>query len=118
MEEHKTHLQGGSRSRETANLERHHVHLAERQKKDLVARLKSVEGHVRGVQKMVEEDEYCVDILKQTRAVQKALDKVNAILLENHLHNCATTVIRSGEPKERERVITELLEVFDATGVL
>lgn len=98
--------------------EKHHTHLDPHKKEDLVSRLRSVEGHVRGVERMVQEDEYCVDILKQTRAVQGALDKVNALLLENHLQNCASTVIRSGTPQERERVITELLDVFETTGNL
>lgn len=98
--------------------ERHHIHLEAKKKAELITRLKSVEGHIRGVQRMLEGDEYCVDILKQTRAVQRALDKVNALVLENHLQNCASTVIRSGAPQERERVIMELLDVFETTGNL
>ena len=99
-------------------MEHHHIHMSDRQKREVLNRLKSAQGHMGGIIRMVEEDAYCVDVLKQARAVQKALDRVNSLLLENHLQNCATTVIRSGEPKEREQVITELLEVFEATGNL
>ncbi len=88
------------------------------QKKKILNRLKSIEGHVRGVQRMVEEDKYCIDILKQTLAVQRALDKVNALILENHLETCVTTAIQSDDPSERERVITELLDVFETSSKL
>jgi DNA-binding FrmR family transcriptional regulator len=88
------------------------------QKQQLVNRLKSIEGHVRGVQRMVEEDAYCIDILKQTQAVQRALDKFNSLILANHLNGCVTTAIRGEQPEERERVVHELLEVFEATSTL
>lgn len=88
------------------------------QKKKILNRLKSIEGHVRGVQRMVEEDKYCIDILKQTLAVQRALDKVNALILENHLETCVTTAIQGDDPSERERVITELLDVFETSSKL
>jgi len=88
------------------------------QKNKIVNRLKSIEGHVRGVQRMVVEDKYCIDILKQTLAVQRALDKVNALILENHLETCVTTAIRGDDPSERERVITELLDVFETSSKL
>ena len=84
-------------------------------KRDLLNRLKTVEGHVRGVQRMVEEDTYCIDILKQTQAIQRALDKVNSLILTDHLNGCVTTAIRGEDPLERERVVTELLQVFETT---
>ena len=82
----------------------------------LLSRLKTVEGHVRGLQRMVEEEQYCVDILRQSVAVQRALDKVNGLLLEHHLDNCVTTAIRGEEPAERERVIRELVRLFTDAG--
>jgi DNA-binding FrmR family transcriptional regulator len=88
------------------------------QKQQLVNRLKSIEGHVRGVQRMVEEDAYCIDILKQTQAIQRALDKFNSLILANHLNGCVTTAIRGEQPQERERVVHELLEIFEATSTL
>jgi DNA-binding FrmR family transcriptional regulator len=88
------------------------------QKTQLVNRLKSIEGHVRGVQRMVEEDAYCIDILKQTQAIQRALEKFNSIILANHLNGCVTIALRGEQPDERERVVHELLQVFDATNTL
>jgi len=88
------------------------------QKPQLVNRLKSIEGHVRGVQRMVEEDAYCIDILKQTQAIQRALEKFNSIILANHLNGCVTTALRGEQPEERERVVHELLQVFDAAKTL
>lgn len=82
------------------------------------ARLRSIEGHVRGVVRMVEEGAYCIDIIKQTLAIQRALDKVNARLLEDHLETCASTAIRSANQAERERTIRELLDVFEMSGRL
>ena len=88
------------------------------QKQQLLNRLKTVEGHVRGVQRMVEEDAYCIDILKQTQAIQRALEKFSSLILTNHLNGCVTTALRGEEPQERERVVHELLQVFDATNRL
>lgn len=85
-------------------------------KKQLLARLKTIEGHIRGVERMVEEDAYCIELLKQTQAVQRALDKVNSMILGEHLRTCVTTAIRGEQPEERERVVSELLQVFEATG--
>src|SRR3990172_2180976 len=81
-------------------------------RKDALDRLKTIQGHARGIQRMVEEEQYCIDILRQIAAVQKALDRVSALLLQNHLESCVTTAIRSPQATERERVIQELLEIF------
>jgi len=85
-------------------------------KQQLLNRRKTIEGHVRGIQRMVEEDAYCVDILKQTKAIQRALDKFNTIVLERHLAGCVTTAIRNDDSAERERVINELLQVFETSN--
>jgi DNA-binding FrmR family transcriptional regulator len=87
-------------------------------KKQVINRLRSIEGHVRGIQRMVEEDSYCIDVIKQAIAVQRALESVNGIILENHLQTCVTTAIRGEEAQERERVIGELLEVFETASNL
>jgi DNA-binding FrmR family transcriptional regulator len=76
-------------------------------------RLKTVEGHLRGVIRMVEEDAYCIDIIRQIQAVEAALNKVSAQILENHLNSCVITAIRGDDPKERERVLKEITDVFD-----
>lgn len=83
-------------------------------KQQLLNRLKSIEGHVRSIERMVDQDTYCIDILNQTHAVQSALTVFNRLILQRHLHNCVTTAIRSDDQQERERVINELLQVFDA----
>jgi DNA-binding FrmR family transcriptional regulator len=85
---------------------------------NILNRLKSIEGHVRGIERMVESGEYCVDIVNQILAVQRALQKVNGLVLDRHLHTCVTTAIRGENPDERERVIDEIMGVFEATGKL
>ncbi|NOZ05086.1 MAG: metal-sensitive transcriptional regulator [Chloroflexi bacterium] len=85
------------------------------QKKEMITRLKSVEGHVRGVQRMMDEDAYCIDVIKQVMAVQRALDKVNSLILDNHLNTCVTTAIRGDDPNDRQRVIGELLGIFETS---
>jgi CsoR family transcriptional regulator, copper-sensing transcriptional repressor len=80
----------------------------------VINRLKSIEGHVRGVEKMVEEDAYCMDIVTQLNAIQAALQKVSATILDRHLHTCVITAIRGDDPNERERVIGEIMDVFTA----
>jgi DNA-binding FrmR family transcriptional regulator len=85
---------------------------------NILNRLKSVRGHVRGVERMVEEGAYCIDIVNQILAVQRALQKVNGLVLNRHLHTCVTTAIRSEDADERERVISEIMGVFEATGKL
>jgi len=92
--------------------------MRETEKKEILRRLKSIEGHVRGVQRMVDEDQYCIDVIKQTLAVQRAIDKVNSLILGQHLDTCVTTAIRSDDSAERERVIAEILEVFETASKL
>jgi len=81
--------------------------------KKIINRLKSIEGHVRGVEKMVEDGAYCIDIVNQVSAIQSALQKVSAGVLDRHLHTCVTTAIRGDDPDERERVIGEIMGVFN-----
>ena len=79
-------------------------------KKEALKRLAYIEGHLKGIRKMVEEDQYCVDVLKQTYAVQRAIDKFEGILLGGHLSSCVPAGIREGRDEE---VITELRELFE-----
>ncbi len=83
---------------------------------DTIRRLKTIEGHLRGIQRMVEEDAYCIDIIHQINAVQAALNKVSTQILESHLHSCVTTALRGDDPDERERVLKEIVEVFEAAS--
>ena len=82
--------------------------------KQISNRLKSIEGHVRGVAKMVENEAYCIDVVNQINAIQAALQKVSTMVLDRHLHTCVTTAIRGDDPDERERVIGEIMDVFSA----
>lgn len=88
------------------------------QKRQVVNRLKSIEGHVRGIQRMVDDDTYCIDVMRQIHAVRKALESVSALVLENHLNTCVTTAIRGDDASERERMIGEIVGVFQETGKL
>jgi len=87
-------------------------------KDQVLSRLKSIEGHVRGIQRMVNDDNYCIDVISQVQAVQKALDRVNSLLLDNHLNSCVITAVRSDDSQERERVMGELLHVFETGSKL
>lgn len=76
--------------------------------KDLLHRLNRIEGQVRGVKKMVDEEAYCVDILTQVSAVQAALNSFSKVLLANHIHTCVAEDIRDG----KDEVIDELVAVL------
>ena len=75
-------------------------------------RLRRIEGQVRGLQKMVEEDRYCPDILVQIASVQEALRGVSRALMRNHLRHCATQALRSGKPAEADAMYDELLDLI------
>lgn len=81
---------------------------------DTLNRLRSIAGHVNGIARMVEEGAYCIDIIQQIQAVQAALSKVSARVLDNHLHTCVTTAVQGDNPAERERVLREIMQVFEA----
>ena len=75
-------------------------------------RLRRIEGQVRGLQKMVEEDRYCADIIVQIASVQEALRGVARNLMKNHLKHCAAKALASGKPKETAAMYDELLELI------
>ncbi|MBU2609445.1 MAG: metal-sensitive transcriptional regulator [Chloroflexi bacterium] len=80
---------------------------------DVLKRLKIIEGHLKGVIRMVEEDAYCIDIIRQIQAVEAALNKVSGAILESHLNSCVITAVQGDDPAERQRVLKEITEVFD-----
>ena len=80
---------------------------------DVLKRLKNVEGHVKGIETMVENGAYCIDVIRQIHAVQAALEKVSGIILEGHLHSCLITAVRGENADERERVLNEIADVFE-----
>ncbi len=78
-------------------------------KAESLKRLNYIEGHLSGVKRMVEDDKYCVDVLKQTYAIRRAIEKVEAMLLQGHLDTCVVEGIRGGRDKE---VLGELVELY------
>ena len=76
---------------------------------DVLKRLAYIEGHLSGVRRMIESDQYCVDVLKQTFAIRRAIEKLEAKLLEGHLHGCVVEGIQGGEA---DRVVGELVELY------
>jgi DNA-binding FrmR family transcriptional regulator len=77
-------------------------------------RLRRIEGQIRGLQKMVEDDRYCADIIAQVASVQEALRGVARNLMRNHLHHCAAKALRSNKKQEAEAMYDELLEMIYA----
>jgi DNA-binding FrmR family transcriptional regulator len=75
-------------------------------------RLRRIEGQIRGLQKMVDEDRYCADVIVQIAAAQEALRSVARNLMKNHLHHCAAKALASGKKAETERMYDELLELI------
>ena len=80
-------------------------------KRSVLTRLRRIEGQVRGLQKMVEEERYCADVLTQVTSVQEALRGVGRALLHNHLRHCATEAIRSGDDTRAEAMYDEIMEL-------
>lgn len=83
---------------------------------DAIHRLKSVSGHINGIVRMLEDERYCIDVIKQIQAAQTALSRVSESILDSHLHTCVTTAMRGDDPDERERVLGEITEVFRQTN--
>ena len=77
---------------------------------DAIKRLSYIEGHLAGVKKMVEEDRYCVDILRQTFAVRRALQKLESQLIDGHLRTCVVDGVKQGR---EEQVLSELVELYE-----
>ena len=82
-------------------------------KADVIKRLNFIEGHLAGIRRMVDADKYCVDVLKQTFAVRRAIEKMEAIMLAGHLHTCVVEGIRDGR---EDAVLAELSELYEMAG--
>jgi DNA-binding FrmR family transcriptional regulator len=78
-------------------------------KKNLLSRLRKIEGQVRGLVRLVEKDTYCIDVITQTSAVKQALSGVEDVLMENHLSTCAINQIKKGKA---EKAKAEILKVY------
>ncbi|MDP9180614.1 MAG: metal-sensitive transcriptional regulator [Chloroflexota bacterium] len=82
-------------------------------KSKVLKRLAFIEGHLQGIRRMVESDKYCVDVLKQTYAVRRAIEKMEGLMLDNHLHTCVLEGVRDGRD---DQVIGELLDLYELAG--
>jgi len=82
-------------------------------KRSVLNRLKRIEGQVRGLQRMVEEERYCADVITQISSVQEALRGTAKSLLQNHLKHCATEALQSGDPARAEAMYEELVGLMD-----
>lgn len=82
-------------------------------KQDAAKRLNYIAGHLEGVRRMVEADAYCVDVLKQTYAVRRAIEKLEALMLDDHLRSCVAEGIKSGR---EQQVVSELIELYQVAN--
>jgi DNA-binding FrmR family transcriptional regulator len=87
--------------------------MQDERRQEVLKRLSYIEGHIGGIRKMVEEDKYCVDILRQTYAVRKALEKLESLILEGHLRTCVPDGIKHDR---EEAVIQELIQLYTIAG--
>ncbi len=85
-------------------------------KRKALGRLRRIQGQVQGLQRMIGDDAYCVDILLQISAVQGALEQVRKLLLGRHVESCVADAVRSGSRGERQKKVDELLDVFARFG--
>lgn len=88
----------------------HHDH------REDIRRLKTVEGHIRGILRMLEEDQYCIDIIRQIQAVQAALNKINTRILDQHLNTCLLNAVQGENPEERQQALNEITEIFETSN--
>jgi DNA-binding FrmR family transcriptional regulator len=88
------------------------AHLSDNEQRDVLNRLARIEGQVRGIARMVEDDEYCTDVLTQVSAVTTALDRVALKVLDGHVHGCVRDAMVAGD-KEAEAKTRELLEAVE-----
>ena len=97
---------------ETQNEARHAAHMEPELKEQALARLKRIEGQIRGLQRMVEDERYCGDVLVQVASVHEALRGVGKLLMRNHLRHCITDALGSGDERDREQAYAEVLDLM------
>jgi len=79
-------------------------------KQDTLRRMKNVEGHVRGIERMLENDAYCIDVIRQIQAVQAALTKISVSVLDDHMQTCLTNSL---DGEKRDQMLREITEVYE-----
>lgn len=87
----------------------------ERTQQAIIQRLAVAAGHLKGIERMAREDAYCLDMITQIQAVQAALNKVSALMLEAHLRTCVSTAVQGEDVAERERMLQEVTNVFEVS---
>jgi len=97
---------------ETQNETRQATHVEPEMKEQALARLKKIEGQIRGLQRMVADERYCGDVLVQVASVHEALRGVGKLLMRNHLAHCITGALSSGDERAREDAYTEVLDLM------
>ena len=100
------------KSHETNHNPTHARHVDAGIKENMLLRLRRVEGQVRGIQKMVDDERYCPEVLTQMSAIHESLRSVERILMKNHLQHCATEALRSGDEHIARKTYDELTELF------
>lgn len=88
------------------------MHIPEESREDLQKRLRRIEGQVRGLQRMIDDDRYCGDVLNQIASVQSALRSVAKIITRNHLETCVTDALRSGSNEAAQRTYDEIMDLL------
>jgi DNA-binding FrmR family transcriptional regulator len=86
-------------------------------KRRALHRSKILQGQLKGVEKMIDQEEYCMDIITQTLAIQKSLSSLNKLILENHITTHITDMIESGDPKEQDKALEELLRLYELNNI-
>jgi CsoR family transcriptional regulator, copper-sensing transcriptional repressor len=87
-------------------------------REEAVRRLKSIEGHIRGVERMLADEQQCIDIIRQILAIQGALEKLNLVLLERHLQDRCSAVLRETDERDRKKFVGELVDILETSRVL
>ena len=77
-----------------------------------ITRLKKIEGQIRGVQRMIEDERYCIDILNQLQAIEAAVKRVEANILRKHLQGCVATAVRTGSEREQDAKLDEIIQLL------
>jgi DNA-binding FrmR family transcriptional regulator len=86
---------------------------AEVEKQERVRRIRTIEGHVRGIERMMEEDAYCIDVIRQIQAVQSALTKVSVDVLDEHLQTCLINAVQGNNGTDKDQLLKEITEVYE-----
>jgi len=83
------------------------------EKPERVRRIRTIEGHIRGIERMLDEDAYCIDVIRQIQAVQSALTKVSVDVLDEHLQTCLVNAVQGENGVDKEQILKEITEVYE-----